>query len=279
MLVSHHVEEIPPGFTHALVLADGHVVAAGPLDEVVTRRQSQPRVRAADRRSSGSDGRVWARMRRDATSGSAERATRECHIERRRCAVSTPSSDVPGCPATIHAPARRDDWPAAIAGVVATATALGVSELLAGLLPGATSLVAAVGQVVIDNQPPGAKDVVVALFGTNDKLAFELVIVAVALADRGRPGLLARRRYEIAAGAFVALRRASASWPRSAIRSRARRSRRWRRPSRSAAGLLVLGWLLDLRRSATATAARAGSSVDAPASRSPRCRTGRAARS
>ena len=52
-----------------------------------------------------------------------------------------------------------------------------MSELLAGLLPGATSLVAAVGQVIIDHQPPGAKDFVVALFGTNDKLAFEIVIV------------------------------------------------------------------------------------------------------
>ena len=37
--------------------------------------------------------------------------------------------------------------------VKAVATALGVSELLAGLLPCATSLVAAVGQVVIDLQP------------------------------------------------------------------------------------------------------------------------------
>ncbi|HEU5036308.1 MAG TPA: ABC transporter ATP-binding protein [Nocardioides sp.] len=35
VLVSHHVEEIPPGFTHALLLRGGRVVAAGPLDEVV----------------------------------------------------------------------------------------------------------------------------------------------------------------------------------------------------------------------------------------------------
>ena len=31
VLVSHHVEEIPPGFTHALLLREGRVVAAGPL--------------------------------------------------------------------------------------------------------------------------------------------------------------------------------------------------------------------------------------------------------
>jgi iron complex transport system ATP-binding protein len=36
VLVSHHVEEIPPGFTHALLLREGRVVAAGPIREVVT---------------------------------------------------------------------------------------------------------------------------------------------------------------------------------------------------------------------------------------------------
>lgn len=36
VLVTHHVEEIPPGFTHALLLAEGHVVASGLLDDVLT---------------------------------------------------------------------------------------------------------------------------------------------------------------------------------------------------------------------------------------------------
>ncbi|WP_048876702.1 ABC transporter ATP-binding protein [Saccharomonospora saliphila] len=35
-LVTHHVEEIPPGFTHALVLSEGRVVAAGLMDDVLT---------------------------------------------------------------------------------------------------------------------------------------------------------------------------------------------------------------------------------------------------
>jgi iron complex transport system ATP-binding protein len=35
VLVTHHVEEIPPGFTHALLLRDGRVVAAGPIDRVL----------------------------------------------------------------------------------------------------------------------------------------------------------------------------------------------------------------------------------------------------
>jgi iron complex transport system ATP-binding protein len=36
ILVSHHVEEIPPGFTHALLMRAGHVVASGPLEHVMT---------------------------------------------------------------------------------------------------------------------------------------------------------------------------------------------------------------------------------------------------
>ncbi|GAB3245900.1 ABC transporter ATP-binding protein [Alteromonas gracilis] len=36
VLVSHHVEEIPPGFTHALLLREGKAVVAGPLADVIT---------------------------------------------------------------------------------------------------------------------------------------------------------------------------------------------------------------------------------------------------
>jgi iron complex transport system ATP-binding protein len=36
VLVTHHVEEIPPGFTHALVLREGRVVAAGPIASTLT---------------------------------------------------------------------------------------------------------------------------------------------------------------------------------------------------------------------------------------------------
>lgn len=38
VLVSHHVEEIPPGFTHVLMLREGRVVAAGPIPETLTER-------------------------------------------------------------------------------------------------------------------------------------------------------------------------------------------------------------------------------------------------
>lgn len=36
VLVTHHLEEVPPGFTHALLLRDGAVVAAGELATVLT---------------------------------------------------------------------------------------------------------------------------------------------------------------------------------------------------------------------------------------------------
>lgn len=37
VLVTHHVEEIPPGFTHAMLMRDGAVVAAGLLETVLTK--------------------------------------------------------------------------------------------------------------------------------------------------------------------------------------------------------------------------------------------------
>lgn len=36
VLVTHHLEEVPPGFTHAMLLRDAGVVAAGPIAAVLT---------------------------------------------------------------------------------------------------------------------------------------------------------------------------------------------------------------------------------------------------
>jgi len=36
VLVTHHVEEIPPGFTHVALLASGRIVAAGPIGTTLT---------------------------------------------------------------------------------------------------------------------------------------------------------------------------------------------------------------------------------------------------
>jgi iron complex transport system ATP-binding protein len=36
VLVTHHLEEVPPGFTHALVMRDARVIASGSLAETLT---------------------------------------------------------------------------------------------------------------------------------------------------------------------------------------------------------------------------------------------------
>jgi iron complex transport system ATP-binding protein len=36
VLVTHHVEEIPAGFTHVMLMRGGRVVAAGPLETTLT---------------------------------------------------------------------------------------------------------------------------------------------------------------------------------------------------------------------------------------------------
>ena len=59
VLVTHHLEEVPPGFTHGLLLAAGRVVAAGRLEDVLTEPLVSKcfgvRVRVGQR-----DGRWWA---------------------------------------------------------------------------------------------------------------------------------------------------------------------------------------------------------------------------
>ena len=92
----------------------------------------------------------------------------------------------------------------ALAGAAAGAAAIGVNELLAGLVPGAPSFVVEIGAAVIALQPPGAKQFVVDLFGTNDKLVFNLLIVVVAIAGSAVLGMIGRTRFGLAALGFAA---------------------------------------------------------------------------
>ncbi|MGO1192999.1 MAG: ABC transporter ATP-binding protein [Nesterenkonia sp.] len=39
VLVTHHLEEIPPGFTHVLLLRDGETVASGPIEQTLTAKK------------------------------------------------------------------------------------------------------------------------------------------------------------------------------------------------------------------------------------------------
>ena len=49
VMVTHHVEEIPQGFTHALLLANGGIVAAGPIGRGAHVADAHRHVRPLDR--------------------------------------------------------------------------------------------------------------------------------------------------------------------------------------------------------------------------------------
>ena len=93
--------------------------------------------------------------------------------------------------------------PLAFAGAVAVGAALAAGELLAGALSGVPSPLLAVARFLVDIQPPGAKEIVVALFGEADKLAFQVLIVLIALGIGALLGRLAGRRLMAAQGVVV----------------------------------------------------------------------------
>jgi iron complex transport system ATP-binding protein len=66
VLVSHHVEEIPPGFTHVLLLRAGELVAQGPLAPTLTE-QNLSKTFGLDLELSLLDNRFTARRRRAAS--------------------------------------------------------------------------------------------------------------------------------------------------------------------------------------------------------------------
>lgn len=70
IMVTHHAEEIPPGFTHVLLLAGGKVVAAGPIAETLTsQRLTETFGLPIELTSNG--GRFAARARSDSGDGDA----------------------------------------------------------------------------------------------------------------------------------------------------------------------------------------------------------------
>ena len=100
---------------------------------------------------------------------------------------------------------RPSRFTAGVAGLVAGGLGIGVAELMAGLLPGAPSLVLAIGSAVIELQPPGAKQLVVDLFGEADKLVLNLAVAFVALVIGAALGVLALRSWRLAVAGFAAV--------------------------------------------------------------------------
>ncbi|MGY2004990.1 molybdopterin-dependent oxidoreductase [Blastococcus sp. SYSU DS1024] len=101
-------------------------------------------------------------------------------------------------------PSRQGDrGSGALAGIGAVAVALGVAELVAGLVPRAPSLVIAVGDAVVDSVPGGLEQWAIATLGTADKpVLIGGILVLSALLGAGL-GLLARRRFVPAAGGIA----------------------------------------------------------------------------
>lgn len=61
VLVTHHLEDVPQGITHALLVKEGHVVASGPVDQVVTAENLSTTFDMQLRLERDSDGRWSAR--------------------------------------------------------------------------------------------------------------------------------------------------------------------------------------------------------------------------
>jgi DMSO/TMAO reductase YedYZ molybdopterin-dependent catalytic subunit len=94
-------------------------------------------------------------------------------------------------------------WAAALAGSLAAGVAIATSELIAGLIPGAPSLVIAMGSQAIALQPPGAKDVITSLFGTDDKAALNVMVIIAVIVIAAGAGVVAARRFRAGALVFV----------------------------------------------------------------------------
>lgn len=90
-----------------------------------------------------------------------------------------------------------------LAGLFASALALGVSEFVAGAVAGLPSIIGSLGEWVIDVVPKPLKDFAIETFGTNDKLVLGISIVVVTLLLGFVVGLLARRRIWIAIVVFL----------------------------------------------------------------------------
>ncbi|PZF56811.1 oxidoreductase [Curtobacterium sp. MCSS17_008] len=106
--------------------------------------------------------------------------------------------------ATASEPVHRPALLAAACGVVAFVAFLAVAELGALVLGGAGSPLVAVGSAVIDLAPPAAKDLVVGLFGTGDKVALFVLMAVVSVVVCAGAGVLERARPPFGALVFAA---------------------------------------------------------------------------
>ncbi|MFG1702963.1 molybdopterin-dependent oxidoreductase [Nonomuraea sp. M3C6] len=85
-------------------------------------------------------------------------------------------------------------WAGALAGLVSGGVALGIAQLVAGVVGPETFPVVAVGDVTVDLTPPPVKDFAIRTFGENDKTVLIGGVLVVLAAIAAVIGVLARRR-------------------------------------------------------------------------------------
>ncbi len=119
-------------------------------------------------------------------------------------------TDIPAPPSAGDETGRRHAYPqpttrrAALAGMLAVGVAIGVSELLAGAFRRTPSLLIAIGDFVIDVVPGPVERAAIAVLGSADKPVLLGTIVVVSAVLGVLLGILALRRFALAAVGFVA---------------------------------------------------------------------------
>ncbi len=98
---------------------------------------------------------------------------------------------------------RERWWRAAVAGVLAAGAALAAAEVPSALAGEAVGPVTAVGNEFVDRFAGSLKELAVALFGQNDKVALVVGIVVVSLVLGAALGLLALRSFALAVAGFA----------------------------------------------------------------------------
>jgi len=106
-------------------------------------------------------------------------------------------------PAPSAAHSHSADAAAFVAGSLAAALGLAIGELMAGLVAGAPSLIVAIGDTVIEYQPADAKEVVVAIFGSNNKIALTGGITITSIVLAGLLGVAGRRNWVVPMAGFL----------------------------------------------------------------------------
>src|SRR6516162_5800106 len=112
--------------------------------------------------------------------------------------MNDPAGKPPGAPRRINSVTpemnrTRSGW-GMIAGLLAAAVAVGVGQLVAGVVAPDSSPVVAVGEASIDLTPPPVKNFAISAFGANDKVVLVTGILAALAVFAAIVGVLARRK-------------------------------------------------------------------------------------